>query len=638
MFWLLSPVAAHLELLSHAVLADLPVHCLHHDIAGRWELHIGAPSAEAQRCGAHTPGQTADPMAKAEGVVRPRRLYRVSLVSPNLAVGEDGASGFWTMVYDEGFEIRIGGTSYFAFSAFHKSSEPANNAPLAPADTKGYASECNRTAAGWYRANSSAPVWGCYFALQRARQSSADAVEQLAAFEKRKDEGAVTMQRPSVSGAGSSATSGQPLQPSTYDASPLKDDGRPRQNESKSFIARSKIDSSPEEMRFASLPREWDWRNVSGVSYLPPVRAQGSCGSCYAISTIAMLESRIAIASGGRERVHLSVQDVLSCSPYSQGCEGGFPYLVGKYLHDFGVPSEECFPYASPNEVPCSQHCATPARRWRAVDYRYVGGWYGGCKEVEMMREIYSRGPIVVGFEAHRQLYGYTGGIVSAAAEFAGSIRRRAPLAEEMGPVVAPPDGSMPPGANVDFMEGSGGRANEFGVSSLNGSYTGNASNEIGGEDEEYADNSGTEARVDGSTTSVERWWERTNHAVLVVGWGLEQPSGRKYWVAMNTWGAEWGEKGFFRIARGTDDSAFESMAVAADVGFPKRPFRRFSQKGMSNSAEQVRSLQPEGLMDKGGADRTQSHESTTTTMHAPQERGILWGGLQAVLKYIVQR
>ena len=63
--------------------------------------------------------------------------------------------------------------------------------------------------------------------------------------------------------------------------------------------------------------------------------------------------------------------------------------------------------------------------------------------------------------------------------------------------------------------------------------------------------------------------WEHTNHAVLAVGWGVEPQSQRKYWIAMNTWGPDWGERGFFRIARGDDESAFESMAVAADVVLP---------------------------------------------------------------------
>ena len=107
---------------------------------------------------------------------------------------------------------------------------------------------------------------------------------------------------------------------------------------------RAANDERPDQIKYAGLPTAWDWRNVNGVNYVPPARTQGSCGACYVIATVGMLESRLAIASGGRERPTLSVQEILSCSAYSQGCLGGFPYLVGKYLTDVGVVSEQCFP------------------------------------------------------------------------------------------------------------------------------------------------------------------------------------------------------------------------------------------------------------------------------------------------------
>eukprot|EP00966_Prymnesium_polylepis_P095447 2210909-Prymnesium_polylepis.1 len=74
-----------------------------------------------------------------------------------------------------------------------------------------------------------------------------------------------------------------------------------RRNASR-VLVRVQADARPARVRYAGLPRGWDWRNVSGVDYVPAVRTQGACGSCYAIAAVSMLEARIAIASGGAER------------------------------------------------------------------------------------------------------------------------------------------------------------------------------------------------------------------------------------------------------------------------------------------------------------------------------------------------
>ena len=64
------------------------------------------------------------------------------------------------------------------------------------------------------------------------------------------------------------------------------------------------------------------------------MRDQPSCGSCYAFAGSSILESAARIADGTPHFV--SPQEIVSCSPYSQGCEGGFAYLVAKY-------SQVCF-------------------------------------------------------------------------------------------------------------------------------------------------------------------------------------------------------------------------------------------------------------------------------------------------------
>ncbi|KAF5405801.1 Cathepsin B endopeptidase [Paragonimus heterotremus] len=55
-------------------------------------------------------------------------------------------------------------------------------------------------------------------------------------------------------------------------------------------------------------------------------------------------------------------------------------------------------------------------------------------------------------------------------------------------------------------------------------------------------------------------------HAIKLLGWGVE--NGTKYWLLANSWNEDWGEKGFFRILRGTDECGIESEVVA---GMPRK-------------------------------------------------------------------
>ncbi|MES1904040.1 MAG: hypothetical protein MHPSP_004498, partial [Paramarteilia canceri] len=43
---------------------------------------------------------------------------------------------------------------------------------------------------------------------------------------------------------------------------------------------------------------------------------------------------------------------------------------------------------------------------------------------------------------------------------------------------------------------------------------------------------------------------QNINHAVLLVGYGVDKATNLPYWKVQNSWGEDWGEEGFFRVLR----------------------------------------------------------------------------------------
>jgi len=489
------------------VSADLPVHCMRHQVVGDWEFTLGPLSDQRTSCGHQRPDEEGkQPTVMLQQV---ESVKKISLQDPNIAISDKQTKGTWTMIYDEGFEVKVDGLSFFAFSNFDLKYENG---------IKTNTSHCDRTQVGWY--NIDRTKWGCYYgtkvkshsgALQSPVQSplmvkrltavksfapgptqKSEHYDELldATYHKAVAESLNLLQEDWIARA-HDMLSGKSLRELNQMAGlrrnlPLSQ--LAMRSNSLSFVQIQEKPGSISRHGQASieeLPTAWDWRNVSGQSYLESVIDQGQCGSCYSVATTRMLTARHRINMKDPSVEQFSIDFPLHCSEYNQGCQGGYAFLASKWSHDVGVVPESCAKYVAEGHCALSCDLDTVKERHRADNYRYVGGYYGGANEEDMLWELYHNGPLVVSFEPENDIMYYGGGIYRS---------RPQPHSE----------------------------------------------------------------------------WERVDHAVLLVGYGEE--SGKKYWILQNSWGPDWGEKGFFRMIRGENDSGVESIAVAADVVEDKNP------------------------------------------------------------------
>jgi len=500
----MSTVLFFFFVLFHCVLSDLPIHCLNEQIAGKWKFLLSADTFDkTESCGYQQPDSNAQHFTQRDAFNFPvdREIY-LTLTQPNIAITDTGAVGTWTMVYDEGFEVSVDNYVFFAFSKY----KPREHTDLSSMEVRDYISICHETMVGWYHSKD-AQRWGCFQGKKKVRHN------RLSHQKRGHDESTDIVHYNVVSPIPKIDTD-DIFEPnfafvesvnrdttSTWQATVHKDFVGKRVSEmlrllgrrffDKGVVGPSAVpDSREDKEKYGDLPTDFSWTNYNGANFDSPVRNQGQCGSCFVVAAIYMLETRLRIKTGNAVQTQFSLQDVVSCSRYNQGCDGGYPILVGKHGEEFGFVPESCFPYEGASGQ-CSQECQN-AERLFVTNHAYVGGYYGGCSEVAMMKEIFRAGPIVIPFQAPASLFYYSGGIFT-----------------------------------------------------------------------------GPSPKSEGQKQNGVNPWEQTNHAVTAIGWGVEPSSGIKYWVLKNTWGNSWGENGYFRIRRGTDECGCESMASSFDVVLP---------------------------------------------------------------------
>jgi len=502
-------------LLAGSALADLPVHCLRSDVSGDWVFRLGALSAVRTSCGHQRPDvQEQEPRDLGEPATK---VKTVTLSSPN-KVKSDG-EGTWTMIYDEGFEVRVDGMRFFGFSYFDL-------------DGTKNTTHCDRTLRGWYREGDQ---YGCYTgeragasaqgAVVRAETAAVQVAPRRVSLleEASEEERPLTLDFLQAKAETINTRGGRSWRAKAYSRFVGKSwvelnsfAGLPRPLPRLALEEQDSISCSPEVQHAkpgsllphlmlrglptkpcnhpakhdasvdkeyaevtAKLPKEFGWNNVNGTDFVGEVLDQADCGSCYIVSTTRMLSSRHRIARKDASLPDFSISFPLHCSEYNQGCKGGYGFLGMKWAQDVGLLPDHCAPYKTDGE--CKVQCdVSKEEKLRVGEYSYIGGYYGGGNAAKMMQELYDNGPMVVSFEPTDEFMYYADGV---------------------------------------FVSGE---------------------------------------------EKIHQEWQKVDHAVLLVGWGEE--GGQPYWLVQNSWGNTWGQLGYFKIARGTNDSGIESIAVSATV------------------------------------------------------------------------
>jgi len=172
------------------------------------------------------------------------------------------------------------------------------------------------------------------------------------------------------------------------------------------------------------LPETFDWQDPQGhkdltQNCITPVKDQKGCGSCWAFSVVAALESSILI--NDKKTVDLSEQWLISCNkeilengdPW--GCAGGNftanDYHSGERIgkcDGYGAVLESDFPYVAYN-APCNGPYVHPYAidSWFYVDQNTP---YDPSIE-DIKQAIYDCGPVSSAVYANDLFRAYTGGV-----------------------------------------------------------------------------------------------------------------------------------------------------------------------------------------------------------------------------------
>lgn len=155
----------------------------------------------------------------------------------------------------------------------------------------------------------------------------------------------------------------------------------------------------------APLADAIDWVEKGGVT---PIKNQGSCGSCWAFSTVGALEGAMFVAT--QKLAAYSEQDFVDCASSHSisapllGCKGGLMTAAFKWAENHDICTEDSYPYKAVGGHCKAGACTTGIPKGTIVGFKALSS---PCTGQDLMSALMLQ-PVSVGIMAsglHFQLY-----------------------------------------------------------------------------------------------------------------------------------------------------------------------------------------------------------------------------------------
>jgi len=174
-----------------------------------------------------------------------------------------------------------------------------------------------------------------------------------------------------------------------------------------------------------AVPTSFDsrqqWPNCSSIG---TIQNQAECGSCWAFGAVESITDRFCIHKG--DDTQLSFEDMTSCDPYDDGCQGGDPNTAWRYAEKVGIVSAQCYPYTIPtcppsqqpclnfvNTPKCAHACNDTSINW-LNDKRIIAKPYSvAARDSGIEKEVMTNGPVEACFEVYEDFLDYKSGVYS---------------------------------------------------------------------------------------------------------------------------------------------------------------------------------------------------------------------------------